>query len=186
MEAENIVIENLNVTAADLRPTDSTSSPIQIQFYNLSAIDPTSMLYTKPVLSIVNCTFKNVETTHSTTIPIVQNLTAKGGLFSFYHDILEYDVNIINTEFNKTSASYLFDWATKNENVTVHPSVVTIFKTVRVNEEIGQANGMKISIKNSTFAEVFQDVGADNGFVRMELFNFQEPIYQLFLEDNIF
>jgi hypothetical protein len=45
---------------------------------------------------------------------------------------------------------------------------------------------MKISIKGSKFDEVFQDVGADVGFVRMELFNFQEPIYQLFLEDNVF
>ena len=70
--------------------------------------------------------------------------------------------------------------------MTVEPSVVTIFKTVGVNEEIGQANGMKISIKDSKFDEVFQDVGADNGFVRMELFNFREPIYQFFLEDNVF
>lgn len=69
-EAENMVIENLNVTTADLRPTDSTSSPIEIQFYNLSAIDPTSLLYTKPVLNIVNCTFKNIQTAHAATIPI--------------------------------------------------------------------------------------------------------------------
>jgi hypothetical protein len=45
---------------------------------------------------------------------------------------------------------------------------------------------MKISIKDSIFNEVFQDVGADTGFVRMELFNFREPIYQLVLEDNVF
>ena len=45
---------------------------------------------------------------------------------------------------------------------------------------------MKISIKDSAFDEVFQDVGVENGFIRMELFSFREPIYQFFLEDNAF
>jgi hypothetical protein len=132
-----MVIENLNVGLADLRPTDSTLSPIGIQLYNLSAIDPTSRLYTKPTLNIVNCSFIGIQTAHAATIPIAQNLTAKGGLFSFYHDILEYDVNIMNTTFSQTAASYLFDWANKPANVTVDPSIVTIFKTVGANEEIG-------------------------------------------------
>ena len=132
-----MVIENLNVSLADLRPTDSTSSPIEIQLYNLSAIDPTSLLYTKPSLNIVNCTFKGIQTAHAATIPIAQNLTAKGGLFSFYHDILEYDINITNATFSDVAASYLFDWANKPANVTIDPSVVTIFKTVGANEEIG-------------------------------------------------
>jgi hypothetical protein len=190
-EAEQMVIENLNVSLADLRPTDSTSSPIELQLYSLDnnnqqPADPSSLPYTKPVLNIVNCTFYGIQTAHAATIPIAQNLTAKGGLFSFYHDILEYDVNILNNDFNHLAATYHFDWANKPANVTVEPSVVTIFKTVGVNEEIGQANGMKISIKGSKFDEVFQDVGADNGFVRMELFNFREPIYQFVLEDTVF
>jgi len=192
-EAEQMVIENLNVSLADLRPTDSSSSPIELQLYSLqdssntlAALDPSSLPSTKPVLNIVNCTFFGIQTAHAATIPIAQNLTAKGGLFSFYHDILEYDVNIQNTNFTQLAATYDFDWANKAANVTAVPSVVTIFKTVGANEEIGQANGMKISIKESTFDEVFQDVGADNGFARMELFNFREPIYQFVLEDTVF
>ena len=70
VEAEKIVIDNLNVSLVDLRPTDSTLSPIGIQLYNLSAIDPTSPLYTKPTLNIVNCRFKGIQTAHAATIPI--------------------------------------------------------------------------------------------------------------------
>jgi len=152
----------------------------------ISALAPSSPASTKPTINIVNCTFYSIQTAHAATIPIAQNLTAKGGLFSFYHDILEYDVNIQNTNFTQLAATYHFDWANKAADVTVAPSVVTIFNTVGAKEEIGQANGMKISIKDSTFDEVFQDVGAANGFTRMELFNFREPIYQLVLEDTVF